>query len=287
MHLFGWNVGLEIHNDCFVAVALQKKRDGWQLRGWWKILLNQPVYNRQGLFNPKLLIAELQRWRKLLPKIISLRLVLPHHLVLQHPLKLPSHSLSPQELEWYVEASVNKLFPLSAKELAIDYRIHNNHTPSELLITATRQTELTVWIKTLQQAGLAPEAIDITPCILRVIAHYSAVPKDNLLIHLSKEDCLFVSPLSHDFYFEHISLSGEELYHYKDFALQRYKQISNQPVQAVSISGDFENYLSSPEIHYWSPFSAIRRVQPPMPQTPSVFTIPCGLALREIDNVSS
>lgn len=289
MYLSKWNIGLEIHSGGFNAVALQQKRYGWQLRGWWQISLNQPVLNQQGLLNPELLTEKLSQWRKQLPKIISLRIVFPCRLVLQQPLKLPPQPLSPQELGWYLDASVSKLFPLSAHELIIDYRAQTVASQQQLLITATRSKELLLWTDLLKRAGFRPEAIDITPCILRTIARAAAISADNLLMHRQENQWLIVSPLADDFYFELMNESGLSLADYKALACQRYNSVTNGKVSKISVSGDLESFEngSEKEIHFWTPFNAIQRLQPPLPKLQTLFTVPCGLAMREPDHDTS
>lgn len=283
MYLPKWNIGLEIQSDRFIAVALQQKRYGWQLRGWWHVSLGQSVFNQQGLFKPDVLTHHLTQWRKSLPKSISLRMVLPSHLVLQQPLKLPRQPLSPQELGWYIDASISKLFPLSAHELIIDYRMHTVAAQQQLLITATRRNELSLWVNSLNQAGLLPEAVDIAPCILRVIAHFCQVPTGNLLIHKQESDYLLVSPLTDDFYFERLNPLDLSPAQCKELACERYNKATGKTVKSVSISGDVDIQHFDDDISYWSPFSAIQQLQPPMPKTTALFTIACGLALRETD----
>jgi pilus assembly protein HofM len=281
MYLSKWNIGLEVQNNAFCAVAIQKKRYGWQLRGWWQVPLQHSLYNQQGLSDPQGLTKILRSWRRLLPKSVSIRFALPECLTLQQRIPYPQQQPTRQELDWYVEASLNTLFPLPAQELSVDYQLNSASGQNQIIITAARKNELALWVTALSEADLTPDVVDIAPAALQVSAHFAAVPRDNLLIHKMNHELLLVSPLSHRFSFERINRIDWPISQFKTAAGERYRLISGQPAESVSVSGDIDPQNLPQNLHYWSPFSAIKRVQPPMPENPSLFAVPCGLALRD------
>jgi pilus assembly protein HofM len=65
-------VGLDIQNDYARAIAVQRRRNGWQLRHWWQQPLPQVVMRQGILHETEQLIAILSRWRHSLPSTISL-----------------------------------------------------------------------------------------------------------------------------------------------------------------------------------------------------------------------
>ncbi|MGQ6225475.1 type IV pilus biogenesis protein PilM, partial [Serratia sp. IR-2025] len=164
-----WQVGLDIQIDCVRAVAAQRRRNGWQLRHWWQQALPQAVL-RDGCLEPsEFLIRALRQWRVKLPRHISLRIALPAQRVLQQRMARPDARLREPERSDYIGGHGLKQFPLDGQTLALDYRA----APADeatLLLTAARRQELQQWLHCLRQAGLHPQAVDITPCALRVMA---------------------------------------------------------------------------------------------------------------------
>ncbi|MGQ6114221.1 type IV pilus biogenesis protein PilM, partial [Serratia sp. IR-2025] len=164
-----WQVGLDIQIDCVRAVAAQRRRNGWQLRHWWQQALPQAVL-RDGCLEPsEFLIRALRQWRVQLPRHISLRIALPAQRVLQQRMARPDARLREPERSDYIGGHGLKQFPLDGQTLALDYRA----APADeatLLLTAARRQELQQWLHCLRQAGLHPQAVDITPCALRVMA---------------------------------------------------------------------------------------------------------------------
>ena len=279
-----WNIGLEIQPHQMIAVAAQKKRYGWQLRGWWQIAFPHPVYNQQGLSSSDSLIQTLTQWRKSLPRNLSIRLTLPNHLILQQTLTLPEQLTTQQDLQWYVEASVDKVFPLSLNELTIDYRPYHKNSGNIVLVTATKRAQLTQWINALHAANLTPDIIDIEASILHSLAGKAGLARKTLLLHRAPQYDLLISPHEHDFYFEQLPHHPVMTTETKSLLLEHYQQATQQSAQHISLSGDISTYTTDENIHYWSPFTAIRQLTAPLPHNLALFSISCGLAIREDDH---
>ena len=194
-----WQVGLDIQIDCVRAVAAQRRRNGWQLRHWWQQALPQAVL-RDGCPEPsEFLIRALRQWRVQLPRHISLRIALPAQRVLQQRMARPDVRLREPERSDYISGHGLKQFPLDGQTLALDYRA----APADkaaLLLTAARQ-ELQQWLHCLRQAGLYPQAVDITPCALRVMATAAGVPLAAGLMHRLDREWLWVAPADGAFAF--------------------------------------------------------------------------------------
>lgn len=282
-----WQVGLDIQEDTLRSLAVKKRRYGWQLCHWWHAPLAGSSLNSRGEVEPECLLELLKNWRKRLPKKISLRITLPVSLILQQPLPLPAQPLSEPELAWLVEASLDKLFPLPASELAFDYRqmMGKKGQPAEkLLITAAKYSELNRWLAVLAEVGIEPDAVDIAPSILRFMADLVGVPTDSLLVHGYHNRLLMVAPLAEEFCFNLLNVSELEAAQQQALIHQGYHQLSGQTAVGISYSGsERPALLRLPEVSTWSPFSAIQQLQPPLPQDPAVYVIACGLALRPND----
>lgn len=278
-----WNLGLEIQPHQIIAIAVQKKRYGWQLRGWWLMTLSQPVYNQQGLCLPELLTQYLMQLRKNLPDKLSVRMTLPNHLILQQSFPLPEQLSSQQDLQWYVESSINKTFPLSLNELKIDYRPYRKNTGNIVLVTATKREQLKHWLNVLKSANLMPDVIEIEASVLQHIAHHAGVPENTLLLHKAANYDLLIAPHEHDFYFEQVPHNHELTIENKHLLIAHYSQITQQTVQHIGLSGDIQSNTIDHDFHIWSPFAAITQLTAPLPHNPSLFSVSCGLAIREDD----
>ena len=169
-----WQVGLDIQSHCIRALAVQRRRNGWQLRHWWQQRLPQPVLREGCLEHPELLIQALRQWRIQLPRHISLRIALPAQQVLQQQMPLPDARLKEPARGEYITNQGLKQFPLDSQSLALDYR-PSPADAATLLLTAARQQELEQWLHCLHQANLQPQAVDITPCALRTMATAAGV----------------------------------------------------------------------------------------------------------------
>ena len=283
-----WQVGLDIQEDSFCALAVQRRRYGWQLRHWhYQSVSSSCIGDKTAMLSPEIMAA-LSEWRRNLPRRVSLRIALPADVILQQSIKLPEPSLSLQEQSWLVEASMSKLFPLAARELAVDYRlissVNSERSDSgEIVVSATRRSVIEYWKTELARADIFPDIIDTTPCVLRYMALSGGVPPDSLLVHQLYEKYLLVSPLNRPFYYQVISDNAMTVLERIEYARQTYQQISGYTVNQVNYSGlptleDFPSYIQC-----WSPLVALQQMQPPLPEAPQQFVLACGLALRSED----
>lgn len=117
-----WQVGLDIQIDCVRALAVQRRRNGWQLRHWWQQTLPQAVLRDGCLAPSEALIRALRQWRVQLPRHISLRIALPAQRVLQQCMAQPDARLREPERSDYIVGHGVKQFPLDGQTLALDYR---------------------------------------------------------------------------------------------------------------------------------------------------------------------
>ncbi|PHM44725.1 hypothetical protein Xmau_01437 [Xenorhabdus mauleonii] len=285
MHLSKWYIGLDIQDHYIRALAATKRRDGWQLRNCWQYHLSNEIISGGRLQHPEKLLRILIQWRQTLPRNISLRLALPVQQTLQKQVALPGQTaLQEPELGWFVHANAEKQFPVS--ELALDYRVHGR----QVCISATRQRDLNLWLRLLEDINLSPDAIDIAPCALRYVARQAGIPDNSWLIHKRTTDWLWVSPANHAFSYGLIALQPD---------LHLEKIINQLPVtpetEGYAVYYSPENATDEQclkqalaqcptcSVNAWRLLTAFRHYQPPLPEKMNAFIIAAGLALRPDD----
>ena len=275
-----WQVGLDIQSHCIRALAVQRRRNGWQLRHWWQHSLPQPVLREGSLEHPELLIQALRQWRIQLPRHISLRIALPAQRVLQQQMPLPDARLKEPARGEYITNQGLKQFPLDSQSLALDYR-PSPADAATLLLTAARQQELEQWLHCLHQANLQPQAVDITPCALRTMATAAGVSTETGLLHRLELEWLWVASPSRSFAYGVVPMveateAGQAL-----AAMHAACQpLATQQIYYSSVLDE----LPPPGCLSWSPFSAFSQLRPPQPLIPAAFVLAGGLALRTEDN---
>lgn len=273
-----WQIGLDIQNRSVQAIALQRRRHGWQLRQWWRQPLSEDVLCDERLEHPQHLIPVLRRWRNLLPRRFSLRIALPAPLVLQHCLPPPAQPLDRAALTWYVKAQLASLLPLGGQAVALDYR-QDNQAPHPLYVTMARQQEMNQWLACLAEADLVPQVVEITPCVLRTLARNAGVAADHLLLHSCDTHWLWASPWEQSLSFGVLPLSTAS----EDQAAQTaYLATGGQRTQNVCYSKPPPTGLPTSSV-LLSPLSMIQQLHPPLPEQPAIYALAIGLALRGED----
>jgi len=276
MHRQAWQVGLDIQTNTVRAIAIQPRRGGWQLRHWWQEHFSQPILHDGSLQQPKLLIDSLRQWRSCLPRHISLRIALPVQKILQQQLPAPDARLCEPERSWFIDASLNKPFPLERAALALDYRVQPD---KQLRVTAAHQQELQLWLGCLQQADLSPAAVDIAPCALRIMARAAGLSEEADFLHQLDDHWLWVAPLNGPFAFH---LLAALPYEQPAQVRLRLQQAGVLLASTTYFSSVFDP-LAITSMLSWSPLSAFARLYPPLPTQDSAFVLAGGLALRQED----
>lgn len=278
MRHFSWQVGLDVQNGYARAIAVQKRRNGWQLRHWWQQPLPQDVMRQGILHETEQLIVILSRWRRLLPVTVSLRICLPAQRIIQLRQPTPDERLQEPYRDAFIRATAAKRLPLAVESLMIDYRAESCDG-NQLVVTAARQEEVAEWQRCLARAKLFPEMIELTPCALQQSAAAAGVPAESLLLHRMNKQWLWVAP--HGLPFQFGLLEEDEAPpagRWGDTLCGLYSA-------SKLCSGDI--YYSSVEqepppagMCDWSPFSAFKQMSPPLPVETGAFAIATGLALR-------
>ncbi len=276
-----WHTGLDIQVDSVRALAVLRRRHGWELCHWWQQSLPAGILCDGNLQQPEALSEILRQWRVQLPKHISLRIAFPVQRVLQRMLPVPDKRLKEPERSWFISTAAAKQFPLSSQILTLDYRLDPANS-TELRVTAARQDELQLWQYCLQRANLVPEVIDITPCVLRSMASAAGLLPQHLFIHRLQNECLWVSPL--DTAFQYGLIPSKQ-----DNSIQDILERCCMPYAADShnLAGVYySSIIDEPVLGgalAWSPFSVFEQQHLPLPPVPMAFVLAGGLALRTTD----
>ncbi|MCA6925793.1 type IV pilus biogenesis protein PilM [Pectobacterium versatile] len=277
-----WQVGVDIQNGFMRALAVQRRRDGWQLRHWWQCPLPDDTLRSGSLHHTEALCEALLTWRRLLPGHISLRVGFPAQLILQQHLPLPDRRLQEPERSLYIETMAARKLPISSESLAIDYR-EDPQRQGALLVTAARRQEIDKWLACLNNAGLRPDVLEISTCALRAMAQRAGLDANRLLLHRLLDGWLWVSPLNHAFHSGVIHL--DELNDETDIlsvVSTRYQHDVDEIAYYSSVSPDLPSQQTD-VFQTWSPLTVFNHMQPPLPSFPSAFAIAGGLALRPED----
>ncbi|WP_369789503.1 type IV pilus biogenesis protein PilM [Rouxiella sp. WC2420] len=278
MRHFTWQVGLDIQNGYARAIAVQKRRSGWQLRHWWQHPLPQEVMRQGILHETEQLIVILSRWRRCLPVTISLRICLPAQRIIQLRLPTPDNRLQEPHRDAFIRASAAKQLPLAMESLMIDYRTEPCDN-RQLVVTAARQEEVAQWQHCLAQAKLFPEAIDLTPCAIQQSASSAGIPAESLLLHRLNQQWLWVAPHGLPFQFgllEEDEAPSLDQWHNTLSGLYSASKLCSGEIHYSS----FEPDTPPAGMKVWSPFSAFTQMSPPLPLETGAFVIAAGLALR-------
>lgn len=296
MRLQAWQVGLDIQTGFARAIAVQRRRYGWQLRHWWQHPLPPSTLREGMLHQTEPLIALLSQWRATLPSDISLRICLPAQRIMQLILPEPDALLREPQRSAFLFANAAKQFPLSIQSLVMDYRT-DPCGDKNVVVTAARQQELQHWLACLSQAKLFPQVVDIAPCALQIAASLAGLQAETPLLHQLTEGWLWASPTGLPFQF---GIFDADMFDANIFDAEEHGSekitVSATPGEAIR-----QQYraakLCAEGVYYssetgtvvpagmsgWSPFSALAQMSPPLPAIPSAFVLATGLALRPDD----
>lgn len=269
-----WQVGLDIQNGQLCAIAIQRRRNGWQLRHWWQHTLPQDTLSNGLVQRPEKVVSVLQRWRPLLPSRIALRVGFPPQLVMQRQLSLPATRMRDSACGHYTRAAAKRFFPIEPEALVLDFRLSDSEG-SQLTLTAARREALQSWLGCLQQAGLTPQVVDITPSALSVLAQALALGRDATLVHRLHDQWLWYSPRQAERPWGWCP--QDEI---SDFFTLRQRYLPAD--SAIWYSAAQDDVLPEGTTAL-SPFSAIPFRHPPLPACSGAFTLATGLAMRPDD----
>ncbi|XBS69506.1 pilus assembly protein HofM [Acerihabitans sp. KWT182] len=273
-----WQVGLEIGNGTVRALAVQRRRRGWQLRHWWQHTL--PAASSAAPEAPPSGVGRLlAEWRKHLPGSISLRVCLPPALFSQRRIKAPDRRLREPERGFYIASQVRRHIQGNGGPLLIDYR-DDPLAPHTLLVTAACQSAIGQWRSCLSAAGLDPQIMDFSPCVLRGMARQAALERNFLLIHDMGDGWCWVSPLAHPLEFGFVCRQDAADYDTLRRLISRQYSGAGEDCRPAVYYSSAEPSPLPKDARSWPSFDIFWRAYPPVPPWPQAFLIAGGLALR-------
>ncbi|ATW30516.1 pilus assembly protein HofM [Candidatus Williamhamiltonella defendens] len=272
-----WQVGLDIQMSGVRALAVLKRRYGWQVRYWWYHPLDKGVLQNGNLHKPEKLTEVFRLLAQLLPKNISLRINLPAQRILQKSIPKPDKRLREPACREFIQFNAKKQFSINDQTLSLDYRAPIKNSTS-LLMTAAHQQEINAWQNCLENAGLKPNVIDISPCALRYMAAEAKLSQEHILLHQLENEWLWTSPLNTPFRYGLISGTQENIIE----ELRCVYSDGYRPMSQIYYTGLLEVAPPKNTIP-WSPFLAFKQFQPPLPALPMSFALAGGLAVRPKD----
>ncbi|WP_414147977.1 pilus assembly protein PilM [Erwinia sp. BNK-24-b] len=267
-----WQVGLDIQNGQLCALAIQRRRNGWQLRHWWQHALPHDTLSNGLVQRPEPLIPLLRQWRRQLPRQISLRVTFPVQLVLQHPLELPQTPLHEPERSSYIAAAAKRFFPIEPDKLALDYRAEANG--SRLWLTAARLEAVQAWLTCLSTAGLRPQVLELAPAALFALAQHLQLAPQAALVHRLPDHWLWYCARQQP------EWGWCPAHEASDLARLRERHLADVPT--FYYSSALAEALPA-EATWLNPLEAFAFKQPPLPLFTGTFALAAGLALRPGD----
>lgn len=262
----GWQIGLDIQTEGVRAVAVQKHRQGWQLRQWWNLPFPSLVSVDDILSQPAVLLEILDVWRKQLPHRFRLSVSFPTERTFQKSIPIPDKNLSEAVRENYVAYTTARRLQMPASQLCYDYLEHCN----ELKVTASRQSDLDTLLTSLASVQLYPDAV--TPGDKVLCALPAACYPQSCQYRIHEEAGYWLWACNNT------QTSGwQEKQQYPDLtALCRWLNTTPENIAFSTTSPENSTDLAVHELDVWK---LLTRLYPPLPRTKGRYTIALGLAL--------
>ncbi|WP_312981907.1 hypothetical protein [Atlantibacter sp.] len=166
-----WKIGLHIQQDGVRAVAVQRRRGGWQLKKWWYFPLVTATDNHGVIISSEPLIQALHTLRAELPAQHHVRVAFPARRTLQRTMPLPGH-LCESECQGYVTAATAKVLQMAPDSLFSDY--YPDAARKTLFVTAAHRQEVTGVMALVERAGFSHYTLTPDACALTSFFSYAA-----------------------------------------------------------------------------------------------------------------
>lgn len=268
-----WQIGLEIQQEALRAVAVQRQRQGWQLRHWWLIPLPENTFREGVLHSPEKLIHALAPWRRELPLRHQLRVAFPSQRTLQRPVTAPDNRLAEPDRETYLASAAARQLQMLPGQLNWDY-VATAQDARQLLVTAARHSEVEALINCLSKLKLFPATLTPDASVLPVLGHLCEPDKPRFLVHREVRHWLWASTNDE---------SGWGWIDQRQFETF-FDVCQHLPAKPEEIA--FSSALSEPApqgtivLDAWR---ALARLHPPLPAQCGSFTVAIGLATGRVN----
>ena len=268
-----WNIGIDLYQNKIQLVAIKQHRRYWSLCECWQHhfpidFIETPEHDQRVS-----LLDILMQWRQKLPKNCTTSITLPSLRTLKQQFTLPPQMpLQQPELSWYLQTRAEKLFPMQAEELALDYRIMGSH----VYLNGARKSDIIYWQTLLKESGFNLLAIDIAPTTLRYVARYAGLPDECWVVHHRQGEWLWSGPMSQPANYNHIQ-DNEILTLSQLTSSFDTEDVSSLPIYYIGDRQDIESH------HQWELLQAFRHHTLKLPHQLGDFVVAAGLALRHRD----
>ncbi|AOV95675.1 pilus assembly protein PilM [Edwardsiella hoshinae] len=259
-----WSLGIDIQPHQLMAVALARRRDGFQLRGWWRF----PLLGADPVRLPADLPQVLSALRTRLPHRLSVRAAFPVEQAIRHTLPGSGQKLTPAQHQAWLLAQSERQLMLPASELACDFA-RLSGTTGQWQVCAIRRTQRDAWCAAFAQAGLALQRLTLMPCALRTLARLAGEAPTVPLIHSDGQRFCWIAPWGQPLQYGCIPCAAGLA---AASAAWHEAVPSGEAAPAPLLCGDGYGRAG------WSPFSLLRHRSSPLPSEPALFCVALGLA---------
>lgn len=267
-----WQIGLDIQHESVRAVAVQRQRQGWQLRHWWHLPLPEGTFRNGLLINAEAFTNALLDWRKELPVRHQLRVSFPTQRTLQRPIPAPDKRLGEPASEAYIASATARQLQMTPAQLCWDYLASQDVTDPHLIVAA-RQADVAALIKSLAAIRLYPATLTPGASVLPALIAPCHLEKCQYLVHREWNHWLWTST-------EVTPRWGWADTHDVPTIIDLCQQLKTDPAKvALSFAQPESQPTGVLSLDAWSAFS---RLQPPLPRHGGMFTVAIGLAIGRV-----
>ena len=267
-----WQIGLDIQHESIRAVAVQRQRQGWQLRHWWQLPLPEGTFRDGLLINAEAFTKAMLDWRKELPVRHQLRVSFPTQRTLQRSVPAPDKRLAESASEAYIASATARQLQMTPAQLCWDYLASQDVTDSHLIIAA-RQTDVAALVKSLAVVNLYPATVTPGAGALPLLIAPCHLEKCEYLVHREGNHWLWAST-------EITPRWGWADTHTVPTIIDFCQQFKTEPERvALSFAQPEPQPAGFLPLDAWS---ALSRYQPPLPRHGGMFTVAIGLAIGRV-----
>ncbi len=255
-----WRIGLDIQCDGARAVALSQGRHGWYLQRWWDFphLKTAPT-------GQIVLPEAMADWHRQLPLGAQLRVSFPGSRTLQKTVTAEPGALTEAQRAMYLASSLSRPLHMNAAELSLDYCTQSS---GEYAVTAARREEVEAMRMALHQIRLIPIALAPDASALQSLIPFITAEGYSTVIHQSGEYWLWASAACWGSVDKAQVATVPALCQH--IAVQMSQVVTCH--QALAVNG----------VAYFDPWSALVRLQPPLPEKGEHYAVALALALARV-----
>ncbi|PWW02340.1 hypothetical protein [Mangrovibacter plantisponsor] len=258
-----WQVGVDIQRDSLRAVAVQHRRYGWQLRGWWEWPMSHHSPADTQLPPQADVVSALGELRRSLPAGYRIRVGIPAGRTLQQQLVLPAMAMTESDTCRYIGQMAAQQLDMPASQLCWDYVASAGSKHVSVVTAPADEVARLQEYFTQSQCHLSA----ITPDAL-ALAPYQAQEGDNAwVIYRSQQDWLWYGP--------------------QQWGSTRFSDVAGVPGLLARLGCEAEHIhfcgphevRTEPSQEWLDPYHVLHLVAPPLPENIGPFVIALGLAL--------